>query len=608
MSTAVTKAQVARRQLIEYRKTSQLLTPAEQPPAVAGSYNLFPAFPLPPHAIRAGFGRLAKQLVSSSCVRIDGYVGVFWEDFREQLEIEFARLGTTTTWIDVSSALKSCRDVETLVAPLIANDDPIFGVRFRGGLADFFDRRLLSSLQPDAGSDLTILYGCGAGLADWAGSLVYVDLPKNEIQYRSRAGKVRNLGAGEPISTRSQYKRFYYVDWPALNRHKSDLVGHVDCFVDGQRPDEPTFIDGEVLRSGLDRMSESVFRVRPWFESGPWGGDWIKQHIAQLPQNVPNYAWSFELITPENGLLFGDGHYLAEFSFDWLMYRNHRKILGAHADRFGFDFPIRFNFLDTFSGGNLSVQCHPRTEYIRERFGEPFTQHEAYYIVDCKPGAEVYLGFVPGIDPEEFRASLDRSFRDSTEVDVKRFVNTEPTHRHDFFLIPGGTIHCSGVNNLVLEISATTYLYTFKMYDWLRMDLDGSPRPLHIDRAFDNLCFERQGEKVRTDLVSQPRVLAAGPDWRLVHLPTHEEHFHDVHRYEFDTEVEGTTHGSPHVLMVVEGEGVTVEVAQGVSQRFNYAETFVVPAAAGAYKLINDGAGRAIVVKAFLKSPCWDRR
>ena len=148
-------------------------------------------------------------------------------------------------------------------------------------------------------------------------------------------------------------------------------------------------------------------------------GNGLRKQIPQLPQNEPNYAWSFELITPENGLSFTDGTYLHEVSFDWLMYQNYREVLGVSADRFGHEFPIRFDFLDTFDGGNLSLQCHPSPEYIRDNFSESFTQDETYYILDCKPGAEVYLGFREDIDPEGFRAVLEQSVSLSTEVDVK---------------------------------------------------------------------------------------------------------------------------------------------------------------------------------------------
>ena len=586
---------------MEQRRTTQDLMPAEHEATAVGQYDLYPAFPVGDDKISVGYRALAERLAVQKQVVLDGYVGVFWDELRTQLDAELKQLGVEAHWVDVTQAMHSSEKIDALVEPFLGGDDPIFGTRFTGMLRDFFDGEKLEDLVGEETAVLNIIYGCGAALAGWDGLLVYIDLPKNELQFRSRAGSVTNLGSQTVIPPKPMYKRFYFVDWIALNRHKADVLPEIDIVVDEQRPDEPTLMSGDDFRAGLTAMSQNYFRVRPWFEPGPWGGQWMREKIPQLPHDVPNYAWSFELIVPENGVVLESNGRLLEASFDFLMYHDNHAVLGNCAEQFEYEFPIRFDFLDTFDGGNLSVQCHPRPDFIKTHFGETFTQDETYYILDCAPDAKVYLGFQEDIDPAEFRAELERSFVENSEVDIEKFVNVEPANKHDLFLIPNGTIHCSGTDNLVLEISATPYIFTFKMYDWLRLDLEGNPRPLNIERAFQNLYFDRKGVKVQEELVAKTAVIAQGDDWQLVHLPTHPEHFYDVHRFEFDNSVEAASNGSPHILSLVEGEAITLETANGMRQRFNYAETFVVPAAAGSYRLINEGEQPAWVVKAFMK-------
>lgn len=586
-----------------FRKTSQFLAPAKPASSLPGIYNIYPAFPAGPGKIGLGYDALAAQLLAAkkNTIVIDGFGDILWQHFVAQLEAAFRLRGIQAKWQNVQAALLSEPKINSLINPFLGGNDPIFGTRFTGTLQDFFDFKKLQCLKPDAKSNLNILYGAGAALANWPGLLVYVDVPKNEIQFRARAGSIANLGASQPDGPQKMYKRFYFVDWPALNEHKAHLLPQIDLIVDAQRPDEPTAMNGADFRDTLETMARNCFRVRPWFEPGPWGGQWIKARIPRIATEVPNYAWSFEMISPENGIALESEGIGLEVSFDFLMFNNSREILGDFAERFGDEFPIRYDFLDTFDGGNLSVQCHPRPEYIHQNFGETFTQDECYYILDCKPDARVYLGFQEDIQPEEFRRQLERSFQQNVPVEIDQYVNSEPAHKHDFFLIPHGTIHGSGKNNLVLEISATPYIFTFKMYDWLRLDLNGKPRPLNIVRAFENLYLERRGAKIKAELVSQPQLLQSGGDWQLYHLPTHPQHFYDVHRFEFMTVVTAATAGSCHVMSLVEGESIILELPTGMRQRFNYAETFVIPAAAGSYRLINEGHQLAKVVKTFLK-------
>jgi mannose-6-phosphate isomerase class I len=327
----------------------------------------------------------------------------------------------------------------------------------------------------------------------------------------------------------------------------------------------------------------------------------MKKHFPGLAPEAPNLAWSFEVISPENGLAFESDGRLLEVAFDFLMARGCASVLGDFAPRFGHEFPIRFDYLDTFEGGNLSVQCHPQSEYAWRNFGERFTQDETYYLTDCAPAAQVFLGFQNGVDPIAFERALQTSYREGVPLQVEKFVQTHPSQKHRLYLIPSGTVHCSGVNNLVLEISATPYIFTFKMYDWQRLDLDGRPRPLNIERAMASLHFDRQGKRVSRELLSQPRRLAQGHGWELIHLPTHTDHFYDVHRFDLSTAVEARTGGSPHVLNVVAGPSVLLETPGHPPHRFAFGETFILPAATETYRLSSDTGQPVKVVKAFLK-------
>jgi mannose-6-phosphate isomerase class I len=584
-----------------WRKTEQFLLPEVKPLNAKGSYDIYPTFKLDNYKITSGFESLAGLIIKHEIVILEGYIGVFYDHFREKLEESLKNLGKKTSWKSTTDFLKHPDEISILVSPFTGGDDPVFGSRTTLILEDFFNLDALKKIAPDIDADINILIGPGASLTGWNGLIVYLDIPKNEIQFRARAGNITNLGSPSPSDPKEMYKRFYFVDWIVLNKHKQKILPDIDVIIDAQNPLIPVWMSGDVLRTALSEMSKEAFRVRPWFEPGVWGGSWIKNHVKGLNQDVPNYAWSFELIVPENGLLFESSGEIVEVSFDFLMFREAKNILGDCYERFGNEFPIRFDFLDTFDGGNLSIQCHPRPEYMKTHFGEDFTQEETYYILDTKDNAVVYLGFQDDIVPTEFRYILEESLVKAIPVDIEKFVQKHKASKHDLFLIPYGTIHGSGKNNLVLEISSTPYIFTFKMYDWCRMDLDGKPRPLNIQRGMDNLYFERKGSYVKEKLISVPTLIDEGKDWQVFHLPTHETQLYDVHQLHFKNSIEVKTENKCHVMNLVEGSTIIVETANGNSQRFNYAETFVIPAAAVSYKIINESDRDAMVIKAFVK-------
>lgn len=585
----------------ELRKTTQYILPLEKGETGKG-YDIYPVHDLGEGTVFSGYAALAGRMGDYRNVIIDGYAGVRFDILVQELDKAFAASGIRPVWWSASAAMKTEEEIDGMIAPYLGGDDPIFGFRAPLHLEDYFDKDRLGEIRPDPEAQLNIIYGPGASLCGWDGLLVYVDIPKNEIQFRARAGSITNLGASKPDAPKKMYKRFYFVDWVVLNRHKKALLPEVDIFVDAQREKEITWAGGDDIRRGLEEMAVNGFRVRPWFEPGAWGGQWIKKHILALAQDVPNYAWSFELIVPENGLIFRGGRTMLEVSFDMVMYEAGEKVVGKECyGEYADEFPIRMDYLDNFDGHNLSIQCHPHKEYIQKNFGEVLTQEETYYILDTCNDAVVYLGFQESIVPEEFEKALTDSFKNTTELDVPKYINAEKAHKHDLFLIPPGTLHSSGRNNLVLEISTTPYIFTFKMYDWLNLDLDGKPRPLNIRRAMENLCFDRKGEKIKKEHVCHPYLMEKGSGWELWHMPTHPKHSYDVHRYKIESEVNVETCGKCHVLNLVEGETADVVTAGGKVFHLSYAETLVISAAAGSYRIVNTSGREIMVVKAFMK-------
>ena len=224
----------------EIRKTTQYLMPVDKTASAAGEYDIYPVHSLGDGTVFAGFDELAKRISGCRTVVVDGYVGVRFDDFVSRLNEALVAAGVKALWWSVEAAMKSSEEIDRLIEPYLGADDPIFGFRSDLSLSDFFDGDKLQSIKPDKAAELNIIYGTGASLAGWDGALVYLDIPKNEIQFRSRAGSVRNLGAHSPEPPKKMYKRFYFVDWVVLNRYKKTLFPKIDIFVDAQRETEIT--------------------------------------------------------------------------------------------------------------------------------------------------------------------------------------------------------------------------------------------------------------------------------------------------------------------------------------------------------------------------------
>ena len=491
----------------------------------AANYDKTPAVAVPAAhaaACSAGWDAIAatlKQAIdgrTNAVIAVECYPGVHEEDVRSELTRRLAPAQT----LDSCAAFKSPAEVDALVAPFLGGDDPVFGYLNQTlNVVDFLDAAKFADFKRDlsAASGLVIVVGPGASLlAPQADLLVYADMPRWEGQLRQRQGTVDNLGASNRgLKASLQYKRSFFIDWRVADRLKQATMAKWDFLLDTTTPVIPKLITGAAHLAGLATAAARPFRVVPFFDPGVWGGQWMRE-VCDLPDGPPNYAWCFDCVPEENSLLleFADGVRVEIPSMN-LVFRHPRELLGEPVyGRFGPAFPIRFDFLDTMGGGNLSYQVHPTTEYAHKHFGLPFTQDESYYMLDVEPGAVVYLGCKDGTQPDEMFDALRTAQSGGAPFDAEHFSGIFPAAKHDHFLIPAGTLHCSGSNSMVLEISATPYIFTFKLWDWNRLGLDGQPRPVNLDRGEKAVTWDRDETYARNHLVNQFTPTASGSGWR----------------------------------------------------------------------------------------------
>lgn len=491
-------------------------------------------------------------------------------------------------------------------------DDPVFGRMTSLRLIDLLDAERVEALRQaveEARPDFAVILGTGASIVmPRADLLVYADLSRWEIQLRQRRGEVGNLGLDVDVGTPSgNYKRGFFLDWRVADRQKRAVWDSIDFFLDTHDPRQPKLVEGLAVRRALHHATSRPFRVVPFFDPGPWGGQWMKE-VCDLDRSKPNFAWCFDCVPEENSLRLRFDNAMIELPAIDLVFQEPQRLLGeaVHA-RFGQEFPIRFDFLDTMGGGNLSLQVHPLTEYIQEHFGMQYTQDESYYLLDAASSGCVYLGFREDIDPPRFVDALQRAQQGEGPLDAAAFVNAFPAKKHDHFLIPAGTIHCSGAGAMVLEISATPYIFTFKLWDWNRLGLDGKPRPIHLGHGRKNLQFDRTTTWVKSNLVNQITPIASGDGWREERTGLHEREFIETRRHWFTAATPHDTNGGVNVLNLIEGEEAIVESPTNAFKPFivHYAETFIVPAAVGRYVIRPHGpsVGReCATIKAFVRT------
>ncbi len=567
-------------------------------------FNKYPFIEIPGN-VKNGWEQIIDSFSDSGIktITIDCYQGVFIDEIENAFE-------NKVLFIRTEDFFKSEKEIRDMTQRDVT-DDEVFGVISHLKIEDFLDVKKFRTFdeKPSNASETIVVCGPGASLFVKNPNIrIYADMARWEIQKRMRSGKVTGLGidnSKEPFN--HQYKRGFFVDWRVCDKHKKEWFNKCDYLLDTNKVGDPKLVTMQIIRDGLKKAVHQPFSVVPFFDPGPWGGHWMEETLGLDVKDEPNHAWCFNCVPEENSLLFKIGNNIIELPSINLVFFESSALLGDAVEaRFGKEFPIRFDFLDTMGGGNLSLQVHPDTSYIQENFGMNYTQDESYYLLDAKEDGTVYLGLKEDAILSAMFAELEHAEAKNASFDAEKYVNTYAAKKHDHFLIPAGTVHCSAKNTMVLEISSTPFIFTFKMWDWGRLGLNGRPRPINLKHARNVVKGERRTRFVEKELINQFQVLSKGDGWVEEKTGLHELEFIETRRHWFSKSVHHQGNGSVNVMMLIDGEEAVVESEEALFEPFivRYAEAFIIPAAVNSFRISPHGIsqGKTIAtIRAFVR-------
>ncbi len=549
----------------------------------------------------------------------DGYSTAEFSPLVNLLSAQLTLKGIKNVVINVSDYYKDSKTLELEFSELLPNDrkkDPVllFGKRITGGYETIFDRaqymKLIKEIEELKKQEYAVvLYGFGSTFSEKLRSLIdkiiFLDMIPKEVVLRAKAGKSKNLGDKYARPFKEMMRRNYYIDFELALNLRSFLLenGLIDFYVDSTN--ELKLLSKDLLFGLCDKLSKKPFRPKPVYIEGVWGGQFVKRQ-RNVPDICKNIAWVFDFIPMEVSVAIQFDDELIDIPFYTFLRTKGKEIMGQLCEeKFKGYFPIRFNYDDTFhSSGNMSIQCHSGGDYNIKNYNELGRQDESYYVIVAGHGAKTYLGFNEDIDPEEFIDLAKKSEKDNSVIDYQKYINAIESKPGVQVMIPAGTIHASGRNQLILEIGSLTIgSYTYKMYDYLRLDLDGKPRPIHTYHGNNVLARERNTTWVNQNIVQKPRVVREGPGYREKILGEHDLLYFSLRDLEFDKEIEDNTNGKFHVLSLVDGHKVLIQSIDHPEMNYHadFLDIVCVPASVGRYKIVNLGPCPVIIHKTMLK-------
>ena len=217
-----------------------------------------------------------------------------------------------------------------------------------------------------------------------------------------------------------------------------------------------------------DTSRDLIFPA-PIFHEKIWGGRKLATDFGyEIPDGPIGECWAISAHPNGDCVVSGgawDGMHLSE------LWDQHRELFGnVEGDRF----PLLVKIID--AKDHLSVQVHPDDAYAAEHENGSLGKRECWYVLAVDPGTKIVIG-----QRAHDRAELAQMIEEGRWDDM---LNLVPCHVGDFFPIEPGTVHAIQGGTLILETQQSSDV-TYRVYDYDRVQDDGSTRELHIQQSLD---------------------------------------------------------------------------------------------------------------------------
>lgn len=245
----------------------------------------------------------------------------------------------------------------------------------------------------------------------------------------------------------------------------------------------------------------------------------------------------------------------------------------------GHRFPLLTKFLDAEQ--RLSVQVHPDDLYAALHENGKLGKTETWYIVHAEPGAQLVLGLTHTVNQDEVRHAIEAG-------SLEDLLYTFPARAGDVVYVPAGTVHAIGAGIVLYELQEYSDV-TYRLYDYGRLQSNGNPRELQVDKSLEVMHCRPAG-----GVVVEPVTLPADPGFagerRVLVACTYflEEELRFRGMYAATTMA-----SSCHILSVLQGQCDIC--SHGVHLSLGEGDTVVVPAALLDYRIESSAGVHALL-------------